>query len=105
MKIIPSVNTVNYSPKSYSRQWKNDKINGKGEYIFADGGQLKGTFKNNVFNKGKYTLTQNDVTYKYNIKKGLLTNQIEIAYANHGNYKGTYEAIQITRKATSRNKY
>lgn len=25
MKIVPGVNTVNYSPKSYSRQWKNDK--------------------------------------------------------------------------------
>lgn len=25
MKIIPGVNTVNYSPKSYSRQWKNNK--------------------------------------------------------------------------------
>ena len=25
MKIIPSVNTINYSPKSYSRQWKNNK--------------------------------------------------------------------------------
>lgn len=25
MKIIPSVNIVNYSPKSYPRQWKNNK--------------------------------------------------------------------------------
>ena len=84
----------------YVGQWKNDEINGKGEYTFDDGSRLNGTFKNNAFSTGKYTLTQNDVTYKYNIKKGELTNQIEIVYANQGNYRGTYKGTYKENKLT-----
>lgn len=80
----------------YVGKWKKDKINGEGIYTYSDGGYLSGKFKNNQFYEGKYTITVNDVTYKYKISNGTLSTSIEIAYKDHGSYKGSYEGNKIT---------
>lgn len=84
----------------YEGQWKNDYINGKGIYTYSDGSYLNGTFKGNQFYEGKYTVTINDVTYKYKIEDGSLTKSIEVVYKDHASYDGTYEDNKLTGSGT-----
>lgn len=84
----------------YVGQWKKDKINGEGIYTYSDGGYLSGKFKNNEFYEGKYTITVNEVTYKYEISNETLSNSIEIVYKDHGSYKGTYDGTKLTGVGT-----
>ena len=48
----------------YNGNWKNDMMNGEGEYIFSSGAIYKGTFKDNLFDgEGEYIFADGS---KYN---------------------------------------
>lgn len=64
-------------------------MNGRGEYTFADGSVLSGTFADNRFDSGEYTVTGEKYTLKRTVADGKLNDKVSIELASGDSFYGT----------------
>lgn len=94
----------------YDGAWSKDVMSGSGKYTFASGNVAQGTFKNNAFTDGSYTVSNSFGEYTFTVKdsdvvsvemtlksgttysgdmaEGKLTGSAQISYSNGDKYSG-----------------
>ena len=76
---------------TYQGELKNNKIEGKGTFIYNDGYKYKGEFKNEKF-EGKGILSyKNDIRYEGEFKNGIFEGKGKEYYENGDIYEGDFK--------------
>lgn len=82
----------------YDGGWQNDSMSGTGTYTYLDGSTASGTFKDNLFIDGVYTVTNEYGTYKFTIADGRST-AVDLELADGTKYVGDMKDGELTGKA------
>lgn len=86
------------SGDTYSGDWDKDAMAGNGKYLFANGNTLEGSFKNNQFQKGKYTAKNDFGTYVFTIDSGK-AKKVSIQLTDGTTYEGDISNNKLSGSA------
>jgi hypothetical protein len=84
----------------YDGKWKDDKMNGEGIGIYKSGGEYNGDWKDDKrHGRGKYTY-KNGVEYNGEWKDDKMNGECTIVFANHDRYEGHWKDDTMNGKGT-----